>query len=152
MTSDQKVCGPCTHGFGYRNGIALSDRTCPICRMERAEAACARLLGALIVLHQACSDDHGMGKYEPECAICQAMRGIEGASLLSADAQHIGTPGGPLSRGCLEVCTTPDGREVVVNHPDLQPDNNGCGHIVFSPAQARAFAATLIKHAEACSP
>jgi hypothetical protein len=37
--------------------------------------------------------------------------------------------------------------EVVVNHPDLKPDENGVGHIVFSPAQARSLATLLIKHA-----
>ncbi len=37
--------------------------------------------------------------------------------------------------------------EVVVNHPDLKPDANGVGHIVFSPRQARHFAELLLKHA-----
>ena len=47
--------------------------------------------------------------------------------------------------GYLEV-SWKDG-EVVVNHPDLKPDENGVGHIVFSPAQARNLATLLIKHA-----
>lgn len=37
--------------------------------------------------------------------------------------------------------------EVVVNHPDLRPDERGVGHIVFSPRQARHFAQLLMKHA-----
>lgn len=41
--------------------------------------------------------------------------------------------------GVLEVGISEDGREVVVNHPDLMPDANGVGHIVFSPNQARSF-------------
>lgn len=52
--------------------------------------------------------------------------------------------------GCLEIGVSEDGREVIVNHPDLQPDAEGIGHIVFSPAQAREFAALLLKHADRC--
>jgi hypothetical protein len=37
--------------------------------------------------------------------------------------------------------------EVVVNHPDLEPDTNGVGHIIFSPEQARNLAAVLVKQA-----
>ncbi len=36
---------------------------------------------------------------------------------------------------------------VVVNHPDLEPDENGVGHIVFSPEQARKFAKLLMSKA-----
>lgn len=38
--------------------------------------------------------------------------------------------------------------EVVVNHPDIDPDEDGVGHIVFSPQQARDFAALLLKAAD----
>lgn len=38
--------------------------------------------------------------------------------------------------------------EIIVNHPDLKPDENGVGHIVFSTNQARIFARLLIKHAD----
>lgn len=48
--------------------------------------------------------------------------------------------------GFLEVGTNERG-EVVVNHPDLQPDASGVGHIIFSPAQARHLANLL--HAKA---
>lgn len=54
--------------------------------------------------------------------------------------------------GTLEVGITPDGTEVIVNHPDLLPDENGCGHIVFSPAQARALAQLLLDKANECEP
>lgn len=37
--------------------------------------------------------------------------------------------------------------QVVVSHPDLKPDENGVGYIVFSPEQARNFAACVLKHA-----
>jgi hypothetical protein len=50
----------------------------------------------------------------------------------------------------LEVGLTPDGREVIVNHPELIPDERG-GHIVFSPSQAIAFAELLIKKAMECT-
>lgn len=50
-----------------------------------------------------------------------------------------------VNAGYLEV-----GRDahfqIVVNHPDLKPDENGVGHIVFSPRQARQFARLLLKH------
>lgn len=47
-----------------------------------------------------------------------------------------------IAKNTLEVGTNGDG-EVVVNHPDLQPDKNGVGHIIFSPEQARALAFLL---------
>lgn len=37
--------------------------------------------------------------------------------------------------------------EIVVNHPDLKPDAEGVGHIVFSAGQARHLADLLYKHA-----
>jgi hypothetical protein len=49
--------------------------------------------------------------------------------------------------GFLEVGRTDDTHEVVINHPDLKPDENGVGHIVFSPRQARGLANLLVKHA-----
>jgi hypothetical protein len=49
--------------------------------------------------------------------------------------------------GTLEVGTTGDG-EVVINHPDLKPDADGVGHIVFSPAQARGLGDLLLRKAE----
>lgn len=48
--------------------------------------------------------------------------------------------------GVLEVGTNSNG-EVVINHPDLKPDADGVGHIVFSPAQARNLARLLTDHA-----
>jgi hypothetical protein len=47
------------------------------------------------------------------------------------------------AKGIPEVGTTGDG-EVVVNHPDLMPDENGVGHIVFSPGQAFDLAKLLL--------
>ena len=48
--------------------------------------------------------------------------------------------------GYLEVgCNEQD--EIVVNHPDLKPDANGVGHIVFSVNQARNLADLLLKNA-----
>lgn len=52
----------------------------------------------------------------------------------------------PVESGHLEVGRDLAG-QVVINHPDLKPDANGVGHIVFSPEQARNLAALLLKHA-----
>jgi hypothetical protein len=49
--------------------------------------------------------------------------------------------------GCLFVGITEDGQQVIVNHPDLKPDADGCGHIVFSPAEAMNLAMLLFKKA-----
>ncbi len=49
--------------------------------------------------------------------------------------------------GFLEVGTN-DAGEIVVNHPDLKPDENGVGHIVFSINQARNLAYSLIRKAD----
>ena len=48
-----------------------------------------------------------------------------------------------IEQGTLEVGTNGHG-EVVVNHPDLKPDENGVGHIVFSVEQARDLANLLL--------
>lgn len=48
--------------------------------------------------------------------------------------------------GFLEVGRNEQG-EVVINHPDLKPDENGVGHIVFSVNQARNLARLLEKQA-----
>lgn len=40
-----------------------------------------------------------------------------------------------------------EAHEVIVNHPDLKPDAQGVGHIVFSIGQARHFANLLLRHA-----
>lgn len=50
------------------------------------------------------------------------------------------------AKGFLDVGL--NGGEIVVNHPDLKPDADGIGHIVFSPEQARHFAALLLNHAD----
>lgn len=56
----------------------------------------------------------------------------------------------PISPRTLEVGN--DGRDVIINHPDLQPDANGVGHIVFTPAQARNLARLLNQNADELSP
>lgn len=48
--------------------------------------------------------------------------------------------------GTLMVGTTGAG-EVVIEHPDLNADANGVGHIVFSPEQARDLGALMVKKA-----
>jgi hypothetical protein len=50
-----------------------------------------------------------------------------------------------MKKGYLEVGAC--NGEVVVNHPDLQPDENGVGHIVFSSQEARDFARSLLARA-----
>lgn len=49
--------------------------------------------------------------------------------------------------GQLIVAITEDCQNVVVNHPDLQPDAEGCGHIVFSPDEAVHLALLLWRKA-----
>ena len=52
-----------------------------------------------------------------------------------------------MTQGFLEVGLN-DKNEIVINHPDLMPDENGVGHIVFSVKQARNLALLLNKHAD----
>jgi hypothetical protein len=47
----------------------------------------------------------------------------------------------------LLVSLSEDGQQVIVNYSDLVPDADGCGHIVFSPAQAMDLAMLLFKKA-----
>lgn len=68
-----------------------------------------------------------------------------GATTLAAPTQELLRP-----ENYLEVGHTPDGREVVINHPNLLTDSRGVGHIVFSPAQARALAKLLLRKADEC--
>jgi hypothetical protein len=53
-----------------------------------------------------------------------------------------------MKKGALEVGLSEDGLEVIINHPDLEPGEDGVGHIVFSPDQAERLAQLLLKHAE----
>jgi hypothetical protein len=56
-----------------------------------------------------------------------------------------------MAKNTLEVGTNGNG-EVVINHPDLEPDENGVGHIVFSVEQARDLANLLLsKSADAAA-
>jgi hypothetical protein len=50
--------------------------------------------------------------------------------------------------GFLEVGLSEDGKEVVINHPDLKPDANGVGHIVFSAWEAKSLGLLLLKKAD----
>jgi len=50
--------------------------------------------------------------------------------------------GGFLEVGLDEKC------QVVVNHPDLKPDKDGVGHIVFSIEQARNFGYLMLRKAD----
>lgn len=53
--------------------------------------------------------------------------------------------------GFLEVGTN-DRDEIVINHPDLKPDENGVGHIVFSVNQAQHLSHLLaVKASEAAN-
>ena len=52
-----------------------------------------------------------------------------------------------INAGYLEVGRD-DKYQIIVNHPYLNPDENGVGHLVFSPRQARHFARLLLKHAD----
>ena len=66
----------------------------------------------------------------------------------SADGRELVEPAwGELMGGFLEVGHNEQG-EVVVNHPDLKPDADGVGHIIFSPAEARNLARLLIERAD----
>lgn len=49
--------------------------------------------------------------------------------------------------GVLEVGCNEHG-EVIINHPDLKPDAEGVGHIVFSPQQVRNLARILLRQAD----
>ena len=49
--------------------------------------------------------------------------------------------------GYLEIGTNGRG-EIVINHPDIDPDQDGVGHIVFSPHQARLFASLMLRKAD----
>lgn len=50
-------------------------------------------------------------------------------------------------KGVLYIGTNGQG-EVVINHPDLDPDKKGFGHIVFSVEQARKFGGTILQQAK----
>lgn len=52
-----------------------------------------------------------------------------------------------MAGGFLEVGIT-EKREVIINHPKLEVDENGLGHIVFSPNQARGLAKVLLEKAD----
>jgi hypothetical protein len=49
--------------------------------------------------------------------------------------------------GLLEIARTEDTHQIVISHPALKPDDNGLGHIVLLPRQARHLANLLIENA-----
>ena len=51
-----------------------------------------------------------------------------------------------IKKNTLEVGTNGAG-EVVINHPDLQRDEHGVGHIVFSVEQARSLGNLMLSKA-----
>jgi len=53
----------------------------------------------------------------------------------------------PPAQGTLQVGLSADETEVIINHPDLQADAQGNGHITFSAQQARDLAALLVRKA-----
>lgn len=67
-------------------------------------------------------------------------------ALMQAGMEAISKSISTIAPNTLEVGN--DGKEVIINHPDLQPDENGVGHITFSPEQARNLARLLTKHAD----
>lgn len=54
----------------------------------------------------------------------------------------------PPPAGFLEVGLTADGHHVILNHPEIDTDEDGCGHILFSPSQARDLARLLLECAD----
>lgn len=66
---------------------------------------------------------------------------------LSAEVERDDVPPGALAVG-----VSLDGREVVINHPDLPRDEHGVAYITFSPGQARHLAKLLLFHADKCIP
>lgn len=73
-----------------------------------------------------------------------ALHGRDGEVLDMHGIALVTKPEKPIAAGTLEVGN--DGRNIVVNHPDLKPDANGVGHIVFSTDQAEDFALLLLKN------
>jgi hypothetical protein len=85
-----------------------------------------------------------------EDACCEAVQ--QAMNMESTEWGTIEIPNaGEVRDGTLWVGRTDKG-EIVINHPDLKPDRNGVGHIIFSPAQARGLAALLNKHADEAEP
>jgi uncharacterized protein YjbI with pentapeptide repeats len=74
---------------------------------------------------------------------------LEGADLRNADLRKnlrgADLEGTTLPERVLEIGTNERG-EIVINHPDLQPDENGVGHIVFSVEQAEGFVSVMQKN------
>jgi hypothetical protein len=83
-----------------------------------------------------------------EAGYQHALHSGDGAEVIDMHGIALRSlPAEPERGGVLHVGLTSDGREVVINHPLLEADKNGGGHIVFSPKQARHLAAALNKWA-----
>ena len=132
MNIEALAAAVCERGERFSNALAAAGYDSRDAR-DLARALSRILLGQSIHAAFGAPGDWGYGT-----AIGKAL----------AAAYASGSGAGPV-RGTLEVGCTPAG-DVVVNHPDLDPDANGVGHIVFSPAQARNLADLLRKHAAAC--
>ena len=69
------------------------------------------------------------------------------AELFAHDYEPFPAPLDPPKPGTLLVGVD-DRNQVVINHPQLDTDAQGCGHIVFSAYEADLLADLLKKHAE----
>lgn len=58
------------------------------------------------------------------------------------------SPTAAPTKGHLIVGLSESGKEVIINHPDIDADKDGVGHIVFSPDEARNLAILLDKKAD----
>jgi hypothetical protein len=83
-------------------------------------------------------------------------RNLTSANVMGLEQVHRATEAGPvevapLPNYILEVGLSENLREVILNHPEMTPTPGGVGgHIIFSPLQARALGALLIRKAFEC--
>lgn len=88
-----------------------------------------------------------------EASYQHALHSGDGAEVIDMHGIALrALPPEPERGGVLQVGLSSDGTEVVINHPLMEADKDGGGHIVFSKPQALHLAATLRKYAAKVKP
>lgn len=78
------------------------------------------------------------------------MRKVLRKALAALDLHYLGMTEYPTAGGFLEVGHIEETCEVVIRHPDLAPDEDGVGHIVFSIEEAMNLSSVLVQAAMHC--
>lgn len=142
LADGEEECSECRNG---RDAYCAFQETEPCKRCGEGESWTVKGPGGVCIGQSWTGDEAACNAEEAAQALNAAYEAGRQSALLPVKQPA------NLDKYQLEVGITPDGREVIVNHPEMEPSpNERGGHIVFSPQQARDFAALMFRKAGEC--